>query len=134
MVGGAVYFSNCMEGDAMWTRRLRPRLILVVAVGIVALLALNFSLAAAQVPIRPNVNITPAQPMGAIEFVQESGIERWQVKLTRGGSVEDVHLRISGSSCTMMGEIYQGMITPLYDDMSFRTKNGRTCTVQAIER
>jgi len=118
----------------MWTHRLRPRLILVVAVGIVALLALNFSLAAAQVPIRPNVNITPAQPMGAIEFVQESGIERWQVKLTRGGSVEDVHLRISGSSCTMMGEIYQGMITPLYDDMSFKTKNGRTCTVQAIER
>jgi hypothetical protein len=56
------------------------------------------------------------------------------VKLTRGGSVEDVHLRISGSSCTMMGEIYQGMITPLYDDMSFKTKNGRTCTVQAIER
>ena len=118
----------------MWTRRLRPPLILVVAVGIVALLALNFSLAAAQGPIRPNVNITPAQPMAAIEFVQESGIERWQVKLTRGGSVEDVHLRISGSSCTMMGEIYQGMITPLYDDMSFKTKNGRTCTVQAIER
>jgi hypothetical protein len=134
MVGGAVYFSNCMEGDAMWTRRLRPRLILVVAVGIVALLALNFSLAAAQVPIRPNVNTTPPAPMSAIEFVQESGIERWKVKLTRGGVTEDAYLRISGSSCTQMGEIYQGMITPLYDDMSFKTKNGRTCTVQAIER
>ena len=118
----------------MWTRRLRPRLILVVAVGIVALLALNFSLAAAQVPIRPNVNTTPPAPMSAIEFVQESGIERWKVKLTRGGVTEDAYLRISGSSCTQMGEIYQGMITPLYDDMSFKTKNGRTCTVQAIER
>jgi hypothetical protein len=35
---------------------------------------------------------------------------------------------------TQMGEIYQGMITPLYEDMTFKTKNGRTCTVQTIER
>ena len=118
----------------MWTRRLRPGLIRVVAVGFVAALALNFSLAAAQVPIRPNVTITPPQPMAAIEFVQEAGVERWQVKLNRGGSIEDAYLRISGSSCTHMGEIYQGMLTPLYDDMTFKTKSGRTCTVQAIER
>ena len=117
----------------MWTRRLRFGLLLVVAVGIVALLALNFSLAA-QIPIGPSVTITPPQPMGAIEFVQEAGVERWQVKLNRGGSIEDAYLRISGSSCTFMGEIYPGMITPLYDDMTFKTKNGRTCTVQAIER
>jgi len=31
-------------------------------------------------------------------------------------------------------EIYKGLITPLYDDMTFKTKNGRTCSVQAIER
>ena len=117
----------------MRTRRLRPGLIPVVAVGSVVLLALDVSLAA-QIPIGPSVTITPPQPMAAIEFVQEAGVERWQVKLTRGGSIEDAYLRISGSSCTQMGEIYQGMITPLYDDMTFKTKNGRTCTVQAIER
>jgi len=117
----------------MWTRRLRFVLIPVAAVGSVVLLALHVSLAA-QIPIGPSVTITSPAPMSAIEFVQESGIERWKVKLTRGGVTEDAYLRISGSSCTQMGEIYQGMITPLYDDMSFKTKNGRTCTVQAIER
>jgi len=117
----------------MWTRLLRFGLIPVVAVGSVVLLALDVSLAA-QIPIGPSVTTTPAAPMSAIEFVQESGIERWKVKLTRGGVAEDAYLRISGSSCTQMGEIYQGMITPLYDDMTFKTKNGRTCTVQAIER
>ncbi len=101
---------------------------------ILVLLALNFSLAAAQVPIGSGVTITPPRPMAAIEFVQEAGIERWQVKLTRGGSVENAYLRISGMSCTHMDEIYRGMITPLYDDMTFKTKSGRTCTVQAIER
>jgi hypothetical protein len=101
---------------------------------ILVLLALNFSLAAAQVPIGPGVTITPPRPMAAIEFVQEAGVERWQVKLTRGGSVENAYLRISGMSCTQMNEIYGGMITPLYDDMTFKTKSGRTCTVQAIER
>ena len=117
----------------MWTRLLRLGLVLVVAVGIVALFVLNLSLAA-QIPIGPSVTITPPQPMGAIEFVQEAGVERWQVKLTRAGSTQDAYLRISGASCTHMGEIYQGMITPLYEDMTFKTKNGRTCTVQAIER
>ncbi len=117
----------------MRTRLFRFVLILVVAVGIVALLALNVSLAA-QIPIGPSVTITPPQPMAAIEFVQEAGVERWQVKLNRGGAIEDAYLRISGSSCTHMGEIYKGMVTPLYDDMTFKTKNGRTCTVQAIER
>ena len=101
--------------------------------GIVALRPLNFMLAA-QIPIRPGVTLTPPQPMAAIEFVQESGVERWQVKLTRGGSTENVHLRISGASCTQMDEIYRGMMTPLYDDMTFKTKSGRTCTVQAVER
>jgi len=117
----------------MWTRRLRPGLILVAG-GTVAALTLNVSLAAGQVPIRPNVTITPPQPMAAIEFVQEAGVERWEVKLTRAGSTEKLYLRISGPSCTHMGEIYGGMITPLYEDMTFKTKNGKTCTVQAIER
>ena len=106
---------------------MRNMLILVV-------LALNFSLAAAQVPIGPGVTITPPRPMAAIEFVQEAGVERWQVKLTRGTSVENAYLRISGISCTYMDEIYQGMITPLYEDMTFKTKSGKTCTVRAIER
>ena len=117
----------------MQTRRLRPSLVLI-AMGIVALLALSISLPAAQVPIGPGVTVTPPRPMAAIEFVQESGVERWEVKLTRGGSVENAYLRISGSSCTQMDEIYRGMITPLYEDMTFKTKSGKTCTVQAIER
>ncbi len=117
----------------MWRHHLRPSLVLV-SVGIVALLVLNCSLAAAQVRVGPSYTITPPQPMAAIEFVQESGVERWQVKLTRAGSTEDVHLRISGSGCTQMNEIYRGMITPLYEDMTFKTKSGKTCTVQAIER
>ncbi len=116
----------------MRTGRLRPSVVLVV-VGTVALLALNCWLAAAQVPVGPTY-ITPPRPMAAIEFVQESGVERWQVKLTRAGSTEDVHLRISGSGCTQMDEIYRGMVTPLYEDMTFKTKSGKTCTVQAIER
>ena len=67
----------------MWTRCLRPDLLLAVAGGIVALLALNVALAA-QIPIGPGVTITPPQPMAAIEFVQEAGVERWQVKLPVG--------------------------------------------------
>jgi len=117
----------------MRTLRRRPGLILAVSVGLVAVLSVNIS-QAAQILIGPSVTITPPQPMAAIEFVQEASVERWHVKLTRGGSIEDLYLRISGSSCTHMGEIYQGMLTPLYDDMTFKTKNGRTCTVQAIER
>jgi hypothetical protein len=118
----------------MRTRRLRPGLVLVVAVGIVVQFALNVSLAGTPLPLGPGVTITPPALMAAIEFVKESGVERWEVKLTRGGSVEEVHLRVSGPSCTHMGEIYQGMITPLYEDMTFKTKSGKTCTVQAIER
>ncbi len=118
----------------MRTPRLRLGFILVV-VGIVATLGLDFSLAAAQISVRPNVTITAPRPMATIEFVREAGVERWEVKLTRGGAVESVYLRISGpSACTFMDEVYSGMITPLYDDMTFKTKNGRTCTVQAIER
>ncbi len=101
---------------------------------ILVVLTLNFSLAAAQVPVGPSYTITPPRPMAAIEFVGESGVERWQVKLTRSGTTEEVHLRISGSGCTQMDEIYQGMITPLYEDMTFKTRSGKTCTVQAIER
>jgi hypothetical protein len=126
----------------MWTRRLRPGLILGVAVGIVVLLAFNFALAAIpqptphpiRVPVGSGVTTTPSEPMAAIEFVGEAGVERWQVKLTRGGSDENAYLRIAGPSCTDMGEIYRGMITPLYDDMTFKTKSGKTCRVQAIER
>jgi hypothetical protein len=117
----------------MRTRLRCSGLILLVSVGIVTLLAFSVS-RAAQIPIGPSTTITPPAPMAAIEFVKDSGVERWQVKLTRGGNVEDVHVRISGASCSHMGEIYQGMITPLYEDMTFKTKNGRTCTVQAIER
>ncbi len=78
--------------------------------------------------------IDPPRPMAAIEFVQEAGVERWEVKLTRGGSPETAYLQFSGSGCTYMGEVFRGMITPLYDDMTFKTKSGRTCTVKAIER
>ncbi len=126
-------FSLAIRRWVMWTRLFRRSLVLV-AVGIVALLALSYSLVAAQVPGGPTCCITPPHPMAAIEFVQESGVERWQVKLTRAGATEEVHLRISGSGCTQMEEIYRGMITPLYEDMTFKTKSGKTCTVQAIER
>src|SRR5512135_3213869 len=78
---GGGLFSLAIWRWAMWTRLLPPGLILV-AVGIVALLALNFSLEAAQVPIGPGTTvIAPPRPMAAIEFVGESGVERWEVKL-----------------------------------------------------
>ncbi len=118
----------------MWTRRLCPGLILV-AVVVVPLLTLNFSLAGTQILIGPGTTVTPPRPMAAIEFVQDAGVDRWQVKLTRAGATEDVYLRISGpSACSFMDEVYKGMVTPLYEDMTFKTKSGRTCTVQAIER
>jgi len=99
-------------------------------------ITLTASLAAAQLPVGPGVTyITPARPMAAIEFVQEAGVERWQVTLTGGKYAgETAYLRITGNSCTHMDEVYKGMITPLYDDMTFKTKNGRTCMVTAIER
>jgi len=99
-------------------------------------LVLAASQAGAQIPVGPGVTyIAPPRPMATIEFVQEAGIERWQVTLTGGTYTGDTaYLRITGNSCTHMDEVYKGMITPLYDDMTFKTKNGRTCTVTAIER
>ncbi len=103
---------------------------------ILAAVILTSSLAGAQIPVGPGVTyIAPPRPMATLEFVQEAGIECWQVILTGGQySGETAHLRITGNSCTHMDEVYKGMITPLYDDMTFKTKNGRTCTVTAIER
>jgi len=99
-------------------------------------LVLPLSLAAAQVPVGPGTTVIhPPRPMATVEFVQEAGVERWQVTLTGGNfAVDKAYLRISGLSCTQLEEVYRGMITPLYDDMTFKTKSGRTCTVQAIER
>jgi len=92
--------------------------------------------AVAQGPIGPGPTvITPPKPMMGLEFVQEVGIQRWEVRLTGGQHAGDTaYLRFQGQGCTYMGEIYQGLITPLYDDMTFKTKNGRVCAVQAIER
>jgi hypothetical protein len=99
-------------------------------------IVLTASPATAQFPVGPGgTYIAPPRPMTTIEFVQEAGIERWQVRLTGGQySGDTAYLRITGNSCTHMDEVYKGMITPLYDDMTFKTKNGRTCTVTAIER
>ena len=100
------------------------------------MIAIVVSPAAAQIIINPGPTIIePPKPIMAIEFVQEAGIERWEVKLTgEQWADETAYLRISGQGCTYMEEVYKGLITPLYDDMTFKTKNGRTCTVQAIER
>ncbi|HEX7512097.1 MAG TPA: hypothetical protein VF464_01895 [Candidatus Methylomirabilis sp.] len=100
------------------------------------MIAIVVSPAAAQIIINPGPTIIePPKPIMAIEFVQEAGIERWEVKLTgEQWAGETAYLRISGQGCTYMDEVYKGMITPLYDDMTFKTKNGRICTVQAIER
>ncbi|MFB3818643.1 MAG: hypothetical protein ACE147_13355 [Candidatus Methylomirabilales bacterium] len=102
---------------------------------LLAMIALAAPAAAAQ-PVGPGVTVaTPPRPMATIEFVQEAGIERWQVQLTGSNfSVGKAFLRFSGLSCTHMDEVYRGMITPLYDDMTFKTRNGKICTVQAIER
>ena len=89
---------------------------------IALMIAIAASPAVAQIIINPGPTIIqPPKPIMAIEFVQEAGIERGEVKLT-------------GQGCTYMDEVYKGMITPLYDDMTFKTKSGRTCTVQAFER
>lgn len=93
---------------------------------------LSVSPAAAQIygPV-----IEPPKPMAAIEFIEEAGIERWRVKLSGEKlSSDSAFLRISGSACTHMGEIYKGMITPLYENMTFKTATGRECKVLAIER
>ncbi len=79
--------------------------------------------------------IEPPKPMAAIEFIEEAGIERWRVKLSgEKQSSDSAFLRISGSTCTHMGEIYKGMVTPLYENMTFKTASGRECKVLAIER
>jgi hypothetical protein len=73
--------------------------------------------------------------MAAIEFIEEAGIERWRVKLSGEKlSSDSAFVRISGSTCTHMGEIYKGMITPLYENMTFKTASGRECKVLAIEK
>ncbi len=86
-----------------------------------------------QAPIGPSV-VIPPHPIATIEFVRESGVERWEV-LLRGGKWNEarVNIRITGSGCTQMGEIYPGLITPLYEGMDFKTANGKTCLVRAIE-
>jgi hypothetical protein len=103
---------------------------------IVVVIAVTSSLAAAQGRVGSGTTVVvPPRPMAAIEFLQEAGVERWQVKLAgENFAIERAYLRISGLSCTQMDEVYRGLITPLYDDMTFKTKSGKTCTVQAIER
>ena len=103
---------------------------------IALMIAIAASPAAGQIIINPGPTvIQPPKPIMLIEFVQEAGIERWEVKLTGGRwTGETVYLRISGQGCTYMNEVYKGLITPLYEDMTFKTKSGRTCTVQAFER
>lgn len=79
--------------------------------------------------------IEPPRPMAAIEFIEEAGVERWRVKLSGETlSSDGAFLRISGSTCTHMGEIFKGMVTPLYENMTFKTASGRECKVLAIER
>lgn len=106
------------------------------AVLVALMVAIAASPAAGQIIINPGPTIIqPPKPIMAIEFVREAGIERWEVKLTGGRwTGETAYLRISDQGCTYMDEVYKGMITPLYDDMTFKTKHGRICTVQAIER
>ncbi len=98
--------------------------------------AVAVSQVVAQIPVGPGTTvIAPPKPMMGLEFIQEVGIERWEVRLTGSQHTgETAYLRFSGQGCTYAGEIYQGLITPLYDDMTFKTKNGRICTVRAIER
>ena len=101
---------------------------------VVGLLAASASRVGAQVPGPHSDGSTPV-PVGMIEFVRESGVERWEVVLTGGRwTNERVNIRITGTGCTDMGEIYTGLIAPVYDGMDFRTANGRSCTIRAIER
>ncbi len=79
---------------------------------------------------RGPIYIERPRPMGTIEFIEESGVDRWHVKLDG----KDAYLRIRGTGCSFMGEIYKGMVTPLYDNMTLVTSGGKQCTVTAIER
>lgn len=116
----------------MRIRRFRPRVVLLVAV--VAYLALTTSLEAAQKPTKPGGTIAPPKRVAEIKFLKETGFDLWNVRLTRGGSVNEVQVRLSGASCSDMGEIHPGMTKALYEDMTFKTKSGKTCMVQAIQR
>ena len=92
------------------------------AVLVALMIAIAASPAAGQIIINPGPTvIQPPKPIMVIEFVREAGIERWEVKLTGGRwAGETVYLRISGQGCTYMDEVYKGMITPLYEDMTFK--------------
>jgi hypothetical protein len=113
-----------------------PRRCAVWGHAVALLLAIAVAQAVAQIPVGPGTTvITPPKPIMGLEFVQEVGIERWEVRLTgRQPSSETAYLRFHGQGCTYADEIYRGLITFLYDDMTFKTKSGRSCTVQAIER
>jgi hypothetical protein len=105
-----------------------PRTVLVVVL-------VGFFLASSAVAQAPVCPPCPPRPLATIEFFQESGVERWEVTLSGGPwGTERLYLRITGNGCTAMGEMYKGMITLLYEDMTFRTVHGKICTVAAIER
>ncbi len=105
-----------------------------IAVALFILIAVTQ--AVAQIPIGPGTTvIAPPKPIMGLEFVQEVGIERWEVRLTGGQQAgATAYLRFHGTGCTYADEVYKGLITPLYEDMTFKTKSGRICTVQTIER
>ena len=72
------------------------------------LAAMVVSPAAAQVT--GPVYITPPKPIASIEFLDEAGVERWEVNLSgEKFPTGKSYLRISGTSCTHMGEIYKGI-------------------------
>ena len=84
----------------------------------------------APAPERPQVIIPPRQAVGTIEFLDASGVDRWRVRL----SGDTVNIRFTGPGCSFLDAVYKGLITPLYDDMTFRAANGRQCQIAAIER
>lgn len=75
------------------------------------------------------IYVTPPKPIDSIEFLEEAGIERWRVLF----SGKPGYIRFTGSGCTFMGEIYKGLIIPLWDNMTFKTAGGKECRVTAIE-
>ncbi len=103
--------------------------ILTAAIGVLVLV----TSAGAQVTIDRgtiNINPQPPKPVGYIEFIEETGVQRWRVRLDG----EDRFLRVQGQTCTWLDEVYKGMVTPLYDNMTFKTASGKECRVVAIER
>jgi hypothetical protein len=87
-------------------------------------------LLAAAAPVAPPGFGLWARPVGTIEFLEESGVERWRVRVAG----EEVQVRIQGSGCTFLGEIPRGYVTVLFDNLEFATTSGRRCQVTAIER